>query len=107
MRIGRLRHRVAIDRKQRTPDGGGGYTEEWVAHATKWAEVRPMRGEEREHAEAVRSGGDYKIMMRNPVDIAEDDRIVWHGETYNVRFVPRVGAHPMYIEIDAELGIKS
>jgi SPP1 family predicted phage head-tail adaptor len=46
-----LRHRLVLEEAERVSDGGGGFTETWVAVATVWAALQPNGG-----SEAVDSG---------------------------------------------------
>lgn len=109
-RIGELDQRVAIERKTRTTDAGGGYTETWTAQSTVWALVRPMSGNERAHAQQVASGSNYLVVVRAGLDITEKDRIVWDAlpdDPLNVRFIKRRGTRPLYLEIEAEMGVQA
>jgi SPP1 family predicted phage head-tail adaptor len=109
-RIGELDQRITVERKERTPDGGGGFVETWTAQATIWALVRPMSGRERAHAQQTQSGGNYLVVVRRGIEIDEACRIIWSAEPdrpLNVRFVKRRGSRAAYLEIEAEMGVLS
>ena len=107
MRPGELNQRITIERKTRTPDGGGGYTETWTETAEVWALVRPMSGQERSHAQQAQTRANYLIVVRSGLDVLETDRIVWQGYRLNIRFIKRRGPRPLYLEIEAEMGAES
>lgn len=87
MRAGRLRHRVQIQVKQRVPDGGGGWSHEWVTVRTVWAHVEPLSAREFVAAQAVHSEVTTRITIRYRDDITPDMRILHRGKIYNIRGV--------------------
>lgn len=104
---GELNQRITIERKQRTPDGGGGYVEAWSTVETRWALVRPMSGNERAASQQTQADANYLIVVRNPADVQHADRIMWNGDAYNVRFIKDRGSRALYLEIEAERGVLS
>lgn len=104
MTPGQLDQRVTIQSKTRTTDDMGGAAEAWADVATVWAFVRPMRGNEVLDADRVEARGMFRFVIRERA-IDETQRIVWQGETYNVRMVHRRGGRPLYLDIDAERGV--
>lgn len=75
MKIGKLRHRVTIQKLISTPDGGGGSTKTWIDDATVWAAIEPLRGGERYVAQQVQSELTHKITMRYREGIKPQMRI--------------------------------
>jgi len=101
---GSLDQRVTLQARSRTSDGMGGSVEVWTDTATVWAFVRPLRGSEGVASERVEATAMQRFCIRNRSDLNEDDRILWAGETYNIRHVHRKGSREMYLDIDAERG---
>lgn len=89
MAIGSLRHRVVIQRSTTADDGKGGQTDAWATLATVWAEVLPMRGNERRMAGALTAEIQYRVRVRYRTDITVQptDRIEWGGVTLEVHAV--------------------
>ena len=106
---GRLRERVRIEREVRTPDGGGGASITWEAVAVLWANVQPLKGQERLQAMQLEASNLFKITLRNPgpaVKLA--DRIVWltgAGTVFNIREAPTTPRYNLFREIVAEAGV--
>lgn len=100
---GSMDQRIELQRATRTPDGGGGHTEEWVTYATVWASVRPMSGRERYHAQQTQASANYRIKLYNRADIDPADRILWRGRVLNIRFLADAGPRDLYLTIDAEI----
>lgn len=108
MQPGNLDQRITLQALTRSADGIGGYTSAWANIApnpTVWANVRPASAREALASDRVGASGLYIFAIRNRTDLNEADRIVWGGETYNIRSVRRRGGRGMYLEIEAERGV--
>ena len=73
--IGALRHRLALERAVRTPDGGGGVTESWVLEADVWGSIRPLSGEERLEADRVSGRVSHEIRIRYRANVVPAMRL--------------------------------
>lgn len=62
--IGSLRHRLLLERSERTGDEGGGASEVWVEEAALWAALRPLTGEERVTADRIAGRVSHEITLR-------------------------------------------
>lgn len=63
--IGALRHRLILESVVRTPDGGGGVSESWVAQATLWGRLQPLGGGEGVEAGRLAGRHRYAITIRH------------------------------------------
>lgn len=61
----RLNRALTLEALQRTPDGGGGHVETWVALGRLWAEVRPGTGRETDGEEFPLALVGYRITVRS------------------------------------------
>ena len=70
MRAGLLRNRIELQEKLETRDPSGGTTREWVTKRTVWAQILPLRGQERFEAQQVEGRTTMKIRIRwySPLD---------------------------------------
>lgn len=103
---GQMTERITIQRAALTTDRTGGASVSWSTLATVWAAVRTKGG-----SEALEDGRmnattqtAFTIYTR---DVTEADRIVWGGETWNVRAIWRSGSMPLTMQIDAERGVST
>ncbi len=71
---GRLRHRLTLERATATPDGAGGSTLSWDDVATLFADVMPLRAEEREAGEGLSDLTLQRVVIRKRDDVAAGDR---------------------------------
>lgn len=88
MNIGKLRHRVEI---QRLVDGvqdaqTGDVTRAWVTQRSVWASIDAVSGREYLSAQAAQSEVTSRITVRM-TDVIPKDRIVYNGVYYNVHAV--------------------
>lgn len=102
--IGDLTERVAIERRSRTADSGGGAAAGWTAVATVWAKVtaRP-RGEDVE-SEGRRALTVFELTIRRRTDIGAAMRGVWRGKALYFRGLADEGPHQPYMRILADDG---
>lgn len=85
MRIGKLRHRVTIQKPARVQDPDtGSITEGWADVATVWAGKRPVSAKEFMSAQAMQSEivGEFRIRYRDDIDATM--RIVYRGKKFNI-----------------------
>lgn len=87
MRAGKLRRRITLERLEQVPDGGGGYTETWVALATLWAAVEPLRGNERFQAQQVSNTLTHKVTIRYRAGVTPKMRIVYGSHVFAIEAV--------------------
>ena len=104
-RTGELDQRAKVMRKQRTPDGMGGFTTTWTEAGEYWCHVRPMSGRERLHTDRLQGEAMYLFVFRNGADIKDADRLDWQGDQFNVRFRKQQKNRAMYLEVEAERGV--
>lgn len=87
LEAGRLRHRVSIERIERTQDPTtGAISETWTEIAKVWAAVEPLSAREFVQSAAGQSEVTARITIRTR-DILATDRIIHRGVAYNIRGV--------------------
>lgn len=91
MAAGCLRERIEIQAKTLTDDGMGGFTETWATAATVWGQTWGATGNERALAGMdgqAQVSRHFKIRYFSA--LTEQHRIVYAGQSYNVRFINHV-----------------
>lgn len=100
---------VTIERETSADNGSGGQTVTWTEAGQLWAEPRYVRGGEKEQNGALREINVYRFIVWSDAvrDLAVGiaDVIVWNGERYNIREVPRRLRGGPDTEIIAETGV--
>lgn len=87
MNIGRLRHRVTLQRFGSAPDGAGGYEETWATFATVYAAVEPLRGREFMEAQQTENEVTTRIRIRPKDGIRPDMRVRYKDKTYRIETI--------------------
>ena len=64
MKAPHLNRTLVLEGVMRTPDGAGGFTEDWTALGTLWAEVLPGSGSDTLGEERMLSAVPYRITVR-------------------------------------------
>jgi len=107
MNSGMLKEPVQFERKTRTSDGAGGFTETWAAisGAPTRCSVKAMSGSERWASQRVEATSTHKITIRYTSDLTEVDRAVIRGRIYNIRFIDNLDFADKWLEVRVNLGV--
>ena len=84
MRIGKLRHRVALQAVSSDQDGYGEASRVWSTYATVWAGIRTLSIEESENAQQVSGRATHEVKIRYNGNINIEDRIVFDSRVFEV-----------------------
>ena len=104
-RPGKLDQRITIQSASESTGSMGDVSKTWGTLATVWAAVVHATGREALADDRTTATAQTKFTIRNRSDVTEAMRIVWGGDTYNIRSVNRAGARRMYLDIIAERGV--
>lgn len=84
MKIGNLRHRVALQKKAITEDGLKQQSEVWADIATVWARIEPLSGKEYFAAKQINAEISVKLTLRYRKDVVSDMRVAFDGRIFEV-----------------------
>ncbi len=87
MRIGNLRHRITIQQIARIDDGAGGYTETWASAGTVYADVYPLKGQERYDAQQIQANLSHRVTIRYRADVNPSMRLSYGTRTLVIEAV--------------------
>ena len=87
MRAGLMRRRITLQTVERTPDGGGGYTETLTDLATVWARVHPLTGREQLLAMQTEAMQMHRFTIRYRAGLTTATRILYDGRTFDIRSI--------------------
>lgn len=104
---GMLREPIEFQRKTRTSDGAGGWTETWAAisGAPTWAHVRQLSAGEQFVSQRTEGRSTHMIVVRYFSDLTEVDRAVIRGREYNLDPPNNVELRDRWLEIKARMGV--
>ena len=103
--IGEFRQQIKIERETLTADAIGGHTVALTTVYEGWAHARPVSTSERYNQDKLQAIASYIFVIRNIVELQENDRVTWDGQAYNIRGINTRGDQAMYVEITAERGV--
>jgi SPP1 family predicted phage head-tail adaptor len=88
MRVGKLRHQVALQTRTETQDDDTGViTQGWADLATVWARVEPLSAREFIASQATQAKVTARVTIRYRDDVVPTMRLVHRGQTYNIEGV--------------------
>jgi SPP1 family predicted phage head-tail adaptor len=96
-KIGDLRHRVTLLSVGASPDGAGGFSEQWSEVATVWAGIAPITGRERWQAQQVSPSATTEITLRWRSGVTPSMRISSEGITYGILDVQAMGGEKRFL----------
>ena len=85
--IADFRHRVTLEDRVRTADGGGGASESWTPVATLWASVQQKSGKERETADRLSVRTTTEIIIRHRSGVIPQMRFRQGTRLFNISSV--------------------
>jgi SPP1 family predicted phage head-tail adaptor len=92
---GRFDQRVTVKRPVYTTNATGERVEgPPTTVGVRWAEIKPLSGNERDYAARVAAELTYQVTLRTPLELQATDRIVWGSRTLEVAAIldpPRSG----------------
>lgn len=97
--IGRLRHRVTLQKLEVTTDAIGQQIENWIDVANVWASVEPLSGKEYFRVQQINSEIRVKIIIRYLTGVTSHMRIKALKHTYNILSVINFEERNQYLEL--------
>lgn len=83
--IGSLRHRVTIERPQRTADIAGTATIEWIGIANVYARIEATNGREIGIADGIAGRASHKVLIRYRDDVLPEMRFLAGNRHLEIR----------------------
>ena len=104
---GMLRTPCQFQRKTRTPDGAGGWSEAWtnIAGAATRCSFKALSGGERFQAQRAETTTRNRIVVRYFSDLTGADRVVIAGRRYEITFINDVELRNRWLVIDLDGGV--
>lgn len=84
MNIGRLRHRITLQKLSHRPNDYGATVAEWLDVATVWAEVKPLSGREYFSADQIQAEVTTVIWLRYLANIDSTMRVKFDDRSFEI-----------------------
>jgi SPP1 family predicted phage head-tail adaptor len=91
MFAGRLDRRVRLEQKTATRAADGSEIPAWSLVAEVWAQVLPLRGQERYGAGAEQAERDARIRIRWRPGVSAGMRVVYEARSWDVQAILEIG----------------
>lgn len=106
LKAGDLTERISIEKRGgRENENGEPLPDDWVTHATTWANVRFMSGKEHVVSGAVRSSAVASMRIRFRRDIESEMRVRYSDQLYDIVAVLPNRADG-YVDLSVKVGEK-
>jgi SPP1 family predicted phage head-tail adaptor len=107
MKIGLMKHRITIERKEVTRNSIGDEVVEWVKVAKLWASVEPTRGREFFASAQMQGSVDHRVTTWYRKDITRDMRVIWEGQPLDIVSVINVLGQQQSMELMCVSGVRN
>lgn len=114
MAVGKMKHKITLQRKQTTSDGGGSDSiVTWKNIATVLAAIEPQSGQERLFGDQLQEPITHIITIRYRADVSFKNRILYsyrnkgtsHTRTFNIKRIINVNSKNKFMEIMCVEGV--
>lgn len=82
--ISDMRHRLALERPERTAASGGGVTVSYVKLADIWASITPLNMKERLTRDQMRAAITHQIIIRYRADVLPEMRLTSSSRIFEI-----------------------
>jgi len=76
--------RLTVQADTPVSDGEGGFTHSWSTIGTYWAELSPMRAEQKFKYKSVQVEATHYVKFRGEIDINENHRILYGTRIFEI-----------------------
>lgn len=87
---GRYRERVQVQQLAEGVDTSGGPTLTWTLRGNRWANIRPMKGDDRFLGEVARNTVSHEIRLRYWSSVTAQDRVVFGSRSFSIASLTNV-----------------
>lgn len=101
-KIGRLRHRVVLQRPVRGNDEGGTATITWEPIAPVFAAIEALSGSELERSDGLAARATHRVTLRYRADVSPDMRIILGARTFEIRAALDVDGRKRWLQCHCE-----
>lgn len=84
IKISDLRHRLALQKPELTPDTGGGSSISWVTIADIWAFIKPLSGSEKFQSHQTQTIITHKIIIRHRTGVLPEMRLLKDNRVFEI-----------------------
>ena len=102
--IGRMRHRVTIQKPTATTDTGGGSSVSWGTLKEVYADIQPQSGNYQFEHEQEKEKVTHKLIMRYRADIGTNYRIKYGSRIFNIHSIINEDERKRFLTLHCQEG---
>ena len=103
--IGRMRHRVTIQKGTDTTDAGGGRSVSWGTLKEVFADIQPQSGTNVYRHDQEQEHVTHKIIIRHREDIGTNYRIKFGTRIFNIHSIINESERNRFLVLNCEEGV--
>ncbi len=103
MNAGKLRHKIALLKKETITNPSGYSSESWQIVAEVWAMIEGLKGKEYFAAAAINAQSQVRMTIRYKIGINADMRIRHNTTEYEIRSIADQDGRKRYLQIMGEV----
>lgn len=100
MEIGKLRHRVTIEKYTETRSSAGQVLKTYTTSSTRWAQIRPLTTKEILQAQQIHAEITHELFLRYPLDVSTKDRVIYNSRTFEIIGVTIINEENRFIKLN-------
>ncbi len=110
VKVGKLRRKFSLQRREKTPDGAGGFTFTWPEEAVIWGSLDPLSARETWTAQKLEVPVTHRMVTRwtKSLTVDENKRLVLEGQAdriFNIRGVINIEERDRFLDVLVEEGV--
>lgn len=105
MSLGKMRHKIQFESRDKTSDGAGGFSSSWDEAKEVWAHMKPASMRENFRGMKISEETSYEFTIRYQTGISAGQRIKYNDRIFNVKSVLNRDERDKYLDILAEEGV--
>lgn len=99
MKIGKLRHRIAIEQVVETQDSDGSVIEAWSSYAAVQASIEPISGREYFAAQSTQADVTHRIRLRYFPGVTPKMRVNYNSRIFDILSVININEHNRELQL--------
>ena len=102
--IGKMRHRLELQKATNTTDAGGGITQAWNTITLVYGAIKPKSGNEKYRQGQLQESTTHEITIRFLSNISTTYRFKFESRFFNIRNIQNIEERDRFLKISCTEG---
>ena len=99
MEIGKLRHRISVEKYTETRGTTGQVLKSYTESTTRWAQIKSLTTRELLQAQQIHAEITHEVWLRHPLDITAKDRVNFENRIFEILGVVNINEEKRFIKL--------